>query len=110
MEKDFDEEANKSLVGCFFQVLRKENKIFFLKFQPSTDIKPPEEECDEDASGEMSSTPIPNEEVLRNSIDTEDVDDLSQKPKIPAEKEAHIQDFLTTLRTFLSRAEHSDLR
>ncbi|KHJ84514.1 hypothetical protein OESDEN_15771 [Oesophagostomum dentatum] len=90
MEKDFDEEANKSL--------------------PSTDIKPPEEECDEDASGETLSTPVPNEEVLRNTIDTEDVDDLSQKPKIPAEKEAHIQDFLTTLRTFLSRAEHSDLR
>ncbi|CAJ0601819.1 unnamed protein product [Cylicocyclus nassatus] len=90
METDFDEDANRNL--------------------PSTDIKPPEEECDEEASGENSTTPIPNEEIIRNSIDTEDVDDLSQKPKIPAEKEAHIQDFLITLRTFLSRAEHSDLR
>ncbi|VDM81417.1 unnamed protein product, partial [Strongylus vulgaris] len=90
MEGDFDEETNKNL--------------------PSTDIKPPEEECDEEASGEIAKILTPNEEVIRNAIDTEDVDDLSQKPKIPAEKEAHIQDFLATLRTFLSRAEHSDLR
>ncbi|KAK6749324.1 hypothetical protein RB195_001746 [Necator americanus] len=91
MEKDFDEEASRSL--------------------PSTDIKPPEEECDEEASGEKAVNPTAtNEEIIRNTIDTEDVDDLSQKPKIPAEKEAHIQDFLTTLRTFLNRAEHSDLR
>ncbi|ETN81805.1 lectin C-type domain protein [Necator americanus] len=91
MENDFDEEASRSL--------------------PSTDIKPPEEECDEEASGEKAVNPTAtNEEIIRNTIDTEDVDDLSQKPKIPAEKEAHIQDFLTTLRTFLNRAEHSDLR
>ncbi|RCN31680.1 hypothetical protein ANCCAN_22532 [Ancylostoma caninum] len=90
MEKDFDEEANKKL--------------------PSTDIKPPEEDCDEEASGEKATSLSPTEEIINNSVDTEDVDDLSQKPKIPAEKEAHIQDFLNTLRTFLSRAEHSDLR
>ncbi|VDM81642.1 unnamed protein product [Strongylus vulgaris] len=83
MEGDFDEATNKNL--------------------PSTDIKPPEEECDEEASGEIARTLTSNEEVMRNAIDTEDVDDLT-------EKEAHIQDFLTTLRTFLSRAEHSDLR
>ncbi|KAL6740315.1 hypothetical protein Aduo_013682 [Ancylostoma duodenale] len=90
MEKDFDEEANKKL--------------------PSTDIKPPEEDCDEEASGEKATSLSPTEEIINNTVDTEDVDDLSQKPKIPAEKEAHIQDFLNTLRTFLSRAEHSDLR
>lgn len=80
------------------------------KFQPSTDIKPPEEECDEEASGETMTTISPTEEIINNTVDTEDVDDLSQKPKIPLEKEAHIQDFLNTLRTFLNRAEHSDLR
>ncbi|EYC46051.1 hypothetical protein Y032_0410g952 [Ancylostoma ceylanicum] len=90
MEKDFDEEANKKL--------------------PSTDIKPPEEDCDEEASGEKATAVSPTEDIINNTVDTEDVDDLSQKPKIPAEKEAHIQDFLNTLRTFLSRAEHSDLR
>ncbi|RCN32139.1 lectin C-type domain protein, partial [Ancylostoma caninum] len=109
MEKDFDEEANKKLVGSLIQKFldAQENPR---DFQPSTDIKPPEEDCGEEASGEKATSLSPTEEIINNSVDTEDVDDLSQKPKIPAEKEAHIQDFLNTLRTFLSRAEHSDLR
>ncbi|PIO65897.1 lectin C-type domain protein [Teladorsagia circumcincta] len=91
MEKDFDEKLNKKM--------------------PTTDIKPPvDEDCEEGASGEKPTTQTPPEAVVRNAIDTEDVDDLSQKPKIPVEREEHIQDFLKTLRTFLSRAEHSDLR
>ncbi|PIO64990.1 hypothetical protein TELCIR_13360, partial [Teladorsagia circumcincta] len=91
MEKDFDEKLNKKM--------------------PTTDIKPPvDEDCEEGASGEKPTTQTPPEAVVRNAIDTEDVDDLSQKPKIPVEREEHIQDFLRTLRTFLSRAEHNDLR
>ncbi|KAK6012123.1 hypothetical protein OSTOST_22735, partial [Ostertagia ostertagi] len=90
MEKDFDEKLNKKM--------------------PTTDIKPPvDEDCEEGGSGEKPTTQTPPEEVVKNAIDTEDVDDLSQKPKIPVEREEHIQDFLRTLRTFLSRAEHSDL-
>ncbi|KAK6042903.1 hypothetical protein COOONC_19591, partial [Cooperia oncophora] len=78
---------------------------------PTTDIKPPvDEDCEEEGSGEKSTTQTPSEAVVKNVVDTEDVDDLGQKPKIPAGKEEHIQDFLRTLRTFLSRAEHNDLR
>uniref|UniRef100_A0A7I4YLZ4 C-type lectin domain-containing protein n=1 Tax=Haemonchus contortus TaxID=6289 RepID=A0A7I4YLZ4_HAECO len=89
MEKDFDEKMNKNL--------------------PTTDIKPPgDDDCDEEGSG--ATTQSPSDPIIRNVIDTEDVDDLSQKPKIPAGKEQHIEEFLRTLRTFLSRAQHSDLR
>ncbi|EPB70999.1 hypothetical protein ANCCEY_09904 [Ancylostoma ceylanicum] len=111
MEKDFDEEANKKLVRLLSQKFLESRKNVKVsgKFQPSTDIKPPEEDCDEEASGEKATAVSPTEDIINNTVDTEDVDDLSQKPKIPAEKEAHIQDFLNTLRTFLSRAEHSDL-
>ncbi|XGW27957.1 hypothetical protein V3C99_008058 [Haemonchus contortus] len=89
MEKDFDDKLNKNL--------------------PTTDIKPPgDDDCDEEGSG--ATTQSPSDPIIRNVIDTEDVDDLSQKPKIPAGKEQHIEEFLRTLRTFLSRAQHSDLR
>ncbi|WKY06389.1 hypothetical protein Q1695_006521 [Nippostrongylus brasiliensis] len=90
MEKDFDDNVNKNL--------------------PTTDIKPPDEDCEEEGSGEKTTTESMSESVVRNVVDTEDVDDLSQKPKIPLEREEHIQEFLKTLRTFLSRAEHDDLR
>lgn len=79
-------------------------------FQPTTDLKPPTDDDCEEGSGEKTTTESPPEAVVKNAVDTEDVDDLSQKPKIPAEKEEHVQDFLKTLRTFLNRAEHNDLR
>ncbi|KAE9420160.1 hypothetical protein Angca_008918, partial [Angiostrongylus cantonensis] len=88
MEKDFDEDLNKNM--------------------PTTDIRPEnDEDCDDEASGEKSTD---DKAILGNGIDTEDVDNLSQKPKIPVEREEHVQEFLHTLRTFLNRAEHSDLR
>ncbi|KAK6031529.1 hypothetical protein OSTOST_02321 [Ostertagia ostertagi] len=65
MEKDFDEKLNKKMVSV--KSARGERR--------ETDDDPPEE-------------------VVKNAIDTEDVDDLSQKPKIPVEREEHIQDFL----------------
>ncbi|VDM60835.1 unnamed protein product, partial [Angiostrongylus costaricensis] len=52
-------------------------------FQPTADIRPEnDEDCDDEASDD----------------------------KIPVEREEHVQEFLHTLRTFLNRAEHSDLR
>ncbi|VDO59951.1 unnamed protein product [Haemonchus placei] len=84
--------------GQPYKFVRIQNRAF----QPTTDIKPPgDDDCDEEGSGATTQS---------NVIDTEDVDDLSQKPKIPVGKEQHIEDFLRTLRTFLSRAQHSDLR
>ncbi|KAJ1357735.1 hypothetical protein KIN20_015938 [Parelaphostrongylus tenuis] len=87
MEKDFDEELNKNM--------------------PTTDIRPKNDDDCEEASGENSTDASV---ISRNRIDEEDDDNLSQKPKIPVEREEHVQEFLQTLRTFLSRAEHTDLR
>ena len=88
------------------------NRLWYIKkyffFQPTTDIRPEnDEDCEEEGSGESLTD---DKAILRNGIDAEDIDDLSQKPKIPVEREEHIQEFLQTLRTFLSRAEHNDLR
>uniref|UniRef100_A0A1I7XSY0 C-type lectin domain-containing protein n=1 Tax=Heterorhabditis bacteriophora TaxID=37862 RepID=A0A1I7XSY0_HETBA len=81
LEKDFDEEHNQGM--------------------PVSDITPlPEEECDEEEGrGENF--------VNKKRGETEE---LSQKPKIPAEREGHVREFLATLRLFLERAEHNDLR
>ncbi|KJH52711.1 lectin C-type domain protein [Dictyocaulus viviparus] len=90
MEEDFNEDLNKNV--------------------PTTDIRPPsEEDCEDEGSGEFA-IEAPSEAVFRNVVDTEDIDTLSQKPKIPADREEHVQEFLQTLRTFLSRAEHNDLK
>uniref|UniRef100_A0A0K0D3A1 C-type lectin domain-containing protein n=1 Tax=Angiostrongylus cantonensis TaxID=6313 RepID=A0A0K0D3A1_ANGCA len=58
-------------------------KASFFRYGPTTDIRPEnDEDCDDEASDD----------------------------KIPVEREEHVQEFLHTLRTFLNRAEHSDLR
>lgn len=65
---------------------------------------PPLEDCEEEGSGAKDA----KENVESNKIEPPPAE--SVKISIPVEREAELRDFLSTLRKFLDRAEHDDLR